>query len=430
MKLKTTNRLCDNPLYLTLPIVTLGLAALFFILSVASASLNSDRINRNILTSEQYIIEDDNYSLRNPLLSKDVWTDAIIVGISGVEDSCGVVHKAMTNPIIIPTFTDTCIYIKESAMGYVTYYEGHTDSDSIAYGHYGRYWHGYQTVVKPLLMITHYPYIRIINNLLLFTLALLSLYVINVRTSWQIGFIFLLSLFAMGFVYVPEMLQFSTCFYISFIATTLILLNNKDSITTRYGILYFYCVGAFTQYFDFLTTPLITLGVPLILTLIYTSRLSDWKYTLKLSAAWLGGYVVLWGTKWVLASALTDFNVIANAFNQLKFRSQGDIPINLTMWSWSKYFLILLFGWWLASLSLLTIRYRGLLFKARELASLLIVAAFPFFWIVIIRNHSLVHYWFVWRIFGVTVFALLIYWYGIFKPTNQQSNHTHSSQNT
>ena len=80
---------------------------------------------------------------------------------------------------------------------------------------YGRYWHGYQLILKPLLVFFDYSSIRIINYFILSSLTFLCLLFILRRYDATVSLLFLLSLLLVGFPVVPMTIQFSTCFYIA-----------------------------------------------------------------------------------------------------------------------------------------------------------------------------------------------------------------------
>lgn len=34
------------------------------------------------------------------------------------------------------------------------------------------------------------------------------------------------------------------------------------------------------------------------------------------------------------------------------------------------------------------------------------IACYPFFWYIVFRNHSYIHYWFTYREIGISIFAI------------------------
>lgn len=392
------------PLWASLVILTIVLTGVFFGLSYASSSIPNHAVRSNIVASEEYIRDEPQELLYISIFSRDK-TDGQMIGMCGMEDSCGVFHKVLMNPEVgaPPTFVN-----------YLRYYS----PDSIAkpvVTPYGRYWHGNQTLLKPMLVFWDYHNIKIFNYLAIFSLLVLTLIFINARISWQVGILYLISLLAVGIVFVPDKIQFSACFYVCFLAIIAILLQPAEKLTDRYSILLFYSIGAFTCYFDFLTTPILTVGVPLALLLVYRTQPASVKSTTKIIAAWCGGYVILWGMKWILVSIFTDYNMIADAWDQIMLRTDGDgwsIRWGLGFYRPLVYLAILLFV-----CILLTALYCSVKMKEHRglLLSLLLIALLPYVWFFTFRNHSFIHFHFVWRIIAVSVFNILLVWYLILK---------------
>ena len=49
---------------------------------------------------------------------------------------------------------------------------------------------------------------------------------------------------------------------------------------------------------------------------------------------------------------------------------------------------------------------------------LLVIALMPVIWCLVLRNHSIIHIWFVWRIFTISVVAYTLFilrYFGLFK---------------
>lgn len=85
-------------------------------------------------------------------------------------------------------------------------------------------------------------------------------------------------------------------------------------------------VGLLTAYVDFLTFPLMSLGLPLVYLLnrSYASKLKDKILrVLQCGIAWGIGYAGMWASKWVVASLLLRRNLIREAVEQVVYRSSS-----------------------------------------------------------------------------------------------------------
>ena len=94
--------------------------------------------------------------------------------------------------------------------------------------------------------------------------------------------------------------QFSTAFYVMFITMFVILLFDSRIKDVFHYCILFEIVGIATNYFDFLTYPAITLGVPLTLYILlhrddHETVLSSLASLIKISASWSLGYAAMWG---------------------------------------------------------------------------------------------------------------------------------------
>ena len=174
-------------------------------------------------------------------------------------------------------------------------------------------------------------------------------------------------------------------------------------------MLLFFIIGGITSYADLLTAPIITLGLPLIFyTLLRKSQVSLFKDVLFLAFMWLLGYGLMWGTKWFLAYYITGHDIVQNAVEQSKFRLGNDInvfqillTIMISTPAIIQGLILTIMGYWFGAT------------KDRETIKknvwLLLIALFPVFWMCVLKNHSSIHFWFVWRSEMVSVFALLLF---------------------
>ncbi len=88
-------------------------------------------------------------------------------------------------------------------------------------------------------------------------------------------------------------------------------------------------LGMATMFFDFYTTPLLTLGLPLLGLLICQSYSKNpptakamLMQSLKLMGIWFVSYFMMWITKLVLTSVFTDQNAFASAWGAARIGSR------------------------------------------------------------------------------------------------------------
>lgn len=287
--------------------------------------------------------------------------------------------------------------------------------------YYGRYWHGYQVIIRPLLLLFNYTDIRRFNMML--QLFLVFLFVWKAARSRDQKM--LIPFFGMYLFLSPVALfgslQYSPCFYVTMLMLLVLLLGKEKLDDTRMSCL-FLMAGILTAYFDFLTYPFVTLGIPLLAYLgLEPAYMRPWKKALQdvvfSTLSWGIGYVGMWGSKWILASVFTKENIIMNAMEQLKYRSgrfSGNKSMRETLWYNMKSIDFPILGIFLALLFLLIIILRvkrHCPVKASQLPRLgilLLVSLYPFVWYYFTMHHSTDNSYFTWRELAISVFGILM----------------------
>lgn len=282
---------------------------------------------------------------------------------------------------------------------------------------YGKYWHGYLVTLRPLLTVMDYGNIRILNGIVLGILLAISLILITRRLSFGVAVCFLVALFMVHSGIIPWSLQFSTCYYITLVSIIALLGFKWFSATWHRLLLCFFAIGAATSFFDFFTTPIMTLGVPLTIMMLKDEKLCKIRLVLSLCAAWLMGYSMMWASKWLMAYLLAGYNPLAEATQSIKLHSVGkeDNP----MWTyWVKLLDIFQTRWSIFTAKGLTrlgilavlaipalLAHKGrLTFKKSTV--LVFDAMLTPLWYVVVARHSYTHFY-------ITSRALLVWWFAI-----------------
>ena len=101
----------------------------------------------------------------------------------------------------------------------------------------------------------------------------------------------------------------------------------------------FFVIGMVTCYFDLLTHPIITLGIPMIIYLLLKQEKEQMslKETIKFiivnTLLWGIGWIVTNLAKWIVVDILYDRNLIHKSITQFIFRSQGTSSENLAWYA-------------------------------------------------------------------------------------------------
>lgn len=341
----------------------------------------------------------------------DNWTDALMLSNASFRnENSGLLEQAMD--IYRPGYES-----KNPTEDMISYSLGR---DPLYIASYSRYWHGYLVILKPVLAVIGYLEIRGINKILQPLLILVIAVVLWRRHSPHL----LLPLTAAYLFLRPEALafsmQFSTVFYISMLAVLSIALF-YDWLSVENRLPYFFLlVGVLTNYIDFLTYPIASLGIPMGAWLCLTKKhncLTQVKQIVICSVSWAFGYFGMWIGKWIIGSILLKRNIIADALINAQIRSSADIGTGMVsrsmvvlqnvrtgtaghLWLVPVVLTIVLaVGFW---------QMKGQWKKiALHMIPFLLVAMMPVVWYSVIRNHSFLHHWFTYRALAVSVFTVI-----------------------
>lgn len=283
---------------------------------------------------------------------------------------------------------------------------------------YPRYWHGYLVVLKPLLFLTSFNSIRLLQSAVQLILVGGVVNALSKRKAHSLANAFLLSIPFLFFVSTYASLSLSICFYLLLLAV-LVQLKMEDILTVRgwYG-LFFLVMGMATAYFDFLTYPLVTLVYPLGIYLYFHSGSfhQNFRSMIKNSIEWGTGYLGMWASKWILTDCLTGSSVIRNAVETIFVRTssaQGHSRINgffsvlakniQPFQNWCYVIILLIFALWCLAAALK--KRKNIKENLPGSAAYLLLALYPFAWFFLMQNHSEQHWQFTCRILAASVFA-------------------------
>lgn len=274
---------------------------------------------------------------------------------------------------------------------------------------YGRYWHGSSFAYRLLFAITDLSGVRWMNFMIcsIAIFAFITALTKNIpkpEMYWiSIGLIFV------NYYLVLMSLQFTPVFLIAIIGS--IALLKRRSREKRIDFL-FLLLGSFTSYFDLLTAPIITLGIPLLIWVASQREITDWfkkfKTIIGYSLLWFFGYVLTWTFKWLLIFLFTDYSIV----DEIKYKmgERAGVWNNSRMyavWENIKMLNIVPFNIILTGLVILAIIYFNR--KGLQRAGLFfIITLMPLVWLFFTANHAEMHSWFTYRSLWVAVSGLFL----------------------
>lgn len=398
--------------------VFIGMVATGYLALVCVYALPIGPIQQNVAEAANIMQMDGShpelvYGHQDTML--DNLTDSIMLLTAKYERTENIFEEALlNNRITVNGMMDSEIIAAESLGEEL---EGST-------GDYGRYWHGYLLYLKPLLMALNYGQIRYLVGAIQFALLALVLYLFVKMKKEKHVIPFLAAYLFLNPAALSLSLQYFPASVITMIEFVVILFAHKKYKEHPIRWIYhFFIVGCLIAYFDFLTFPLLTLGMPLVFLVTENRKSIKEDVTLFVGScvAWGIGYAAMWGSKWILGSLLTEKNMIADAIGQVLFRvgatesevKTSAIEVIMRNIGANKLYLLLTIAVILGIVLYKVIKKQQISLKSVNI-SVLLCSMLPFMWYVVISNHSYIHYWFTYRILAISVYATLIFVITIF----------------
>jgi len=290
-----------------------------------------------------------------------------------------------------------------------------TEGSSDRVSGYARYWHGYLMLLKPLLLVFNYPQIRMLNGIVMLVLTGLLFRGFRKRRMKRSMIAMLLALMSLFPAALPFSLQFSTAFYTGMTAC-LVVLYRYEAIEERdVWCGFFFLTGMLTSFFDFLTYPLFTFGMPIVLclTLKRPGRREGLFFLTKAGAAWCAGYAGMWAGKWTVGSLLGGVNIWKDAVYTVGVRASSSAYEEHVsrILAVLRNFYIYFNPYGMLLWAILVVWVGAYLWRRRKegwdshTMLMLAIACLPILWYLAAANHSYVHYWYSFRNLAVSVFA-------------------------
>lgn len=369
-----------------------------------------DRMHRNVLNSKDTIGACAQVVMGYKSTSLDNFTDSIILNQAICPSDAPLLEKVVYN-YQVNYWRDY-----EQPENLDRYLAGET---GYRYQGYTHYWGGHQVILKPLLLIFDYADILVINMILQMVFLILVIAGLYRTGKDHMIFPLLTGILSIMPIAMALCLQLCDIYYITLVGMMLIVWK-YDKIEKERMYLLFLILGMATSYFDFLTYPLVSLGLPLIIFLAYLDGCSPFKkffYTILCSVEWCIGYLGMWMGKWILGSILvTGSGSLKVAIESIRYRGSNvsSDGLSLTVFSvllknlyvYLRWPIMLLIGG-VALYLIKQVIARGNLSKI-DLKSLIpcgVVGVYPIVWYMLAKNHSYEHTFMAYRELVIMTFA-------------------------
>ncbi len=382
-----------------------------YLLLVASYLIPESAIHHTITASYRQLAEEETYepdSLSGRLL--DNFSDSLILlecGYSGDETPF---VKAANSPFYSVNWRDP--HSSAKAMPEAA-------ASDLTLQNYSRFWHGYQVILRPLLLILNYHQLRILNTVVLFSLLAVILFLM-IKKAPACAIPFILSVLLLAPTAIGKNFHFSWAIYIALIAVLLLLKNHQNLRKAGKVELLFLLSGIAVPFLDLITAPTVALTLPLaMLCILEKDREKLLPYLFRCVLFWGLGYALMWAGKWLIAYLQNGPAFIQETINQMKIRADGGSGASLK----SRIEPLMLNIHHLANTRLLNLAilayilytiFRIIKNKAFDFRSslkhilpLFLTALIPVLWTLLLSNHSYVHVFFTYRTLVPCVFCAL-----------------------
>ena len=295
-------------------LLLIACAGVGFFALLLTYSFPREKMKEHVLKNADYYSQNDFLVEGYPSTRLDLYTDATMLSAA----ICPASENKIADVMLAPRRR---LLGNENDRQLIANYTCE-DETQVQYCYYPRYWHGYLTVLKPLLLFfstedLHLIYFFVQSCLLLsLTAALIKKNQLPLAVCFGIGVLLLNPMVtALNF-------QNASIYLILLLSLLFLVCTkkfDKDYLVNNQCFAFFQIIGIAVAYFDFLTYPIVALGVPLLF-LLYFSDTADAKkrviYVILHSVMFFAGYLGMYFCKWGLATLLTDVNVFKDAYEE------------------------------------------------------------------------------------------------------------------
>lgn len=418
----------------------LGLIMFFVITLTSVAAIPTKLIKENVKESATTLCKETEYYTKqyfNKLMLYDNYADAIMINNAYSMDPAEPLYSALIirrNYIpgetieILPEETGNptrLIFETDNLMNVV-------EGKRIIAKQYPRYWHGYLIFLKPLLILFNYSQIRILQLILIIILTAILIYLIYKKIGIIQAIIFLLGFMIVDLQYIYRCLEYTPIFIVM-LGVSIFMIISEKRIKDK-GIIFF-VAGMLACFFDFLTAPTITLGIPLIIYFLLKQK--EEKLTIKEilkiflvnCLKWFLGYALTWVTKFLLVDIIYNKGLLATGFQQVIHRTLGNTSVfklsyfsslmknfrECSIWIFATFCIIQIIFYIYKE-----IKNKGIVktknkakknIKNEIILPYILISIIPLLWYLVLQEHSIRHCFFTYR-------ATSVFWIGIMLVIN------------
>ena len=413
--------------------IIISTICILLILLYFSTYIPGNRIKKNVSTSANILYKQGKLFHKNSLGRRIIFhnhTDALMINISyGIDPNNKLesilINRRNYNPKVkVPIVKEYAGNLETTGKDFDTTREllQFINNKRIPSYEYMKYWHGYIIVIKPLLLFFNITGIRIILTLLILTSLSFLCYLVYKEIDWKTSLAIFLSFISVDIIVTALFnVQGILVFLISIISS--IIVFKKDLSDTNFYLLLI-INGILTAFFDFLTTPIIALLVPVIIRNLKDQKKRSNKETIlyfgKCCIMFFVSYALFWFSKWLLVDLIYHRNLIKTGILETLFRTgvtHNDYSITQSLFLnfaivFNPLILIIIF--------LYIKNYKKILNKENLIYGLSIITVI--LWFTATSQHASQHFFFTYRNYVVISLAMLLTAFSKSKSKRKRKN--------
>lgn len=292
---------------------------------------------------------------------------------------------------------------------------------------YGRYWHGYVAILRPIFYFIDYWDFLLVNGFgQLFVMGCVGYAVYKATRKKRYLLAFFCSCAFLTPMATAMSLQNSPVFYISMLGSLFCLCRTEWILEKQRRYYLFLILGILTCYFDFLTYPLLSFAFPFCWLMAAADEKLDSRSGWKLLFGGGTSFVIGWGgffvIKWLVQAVILGPEILKQGLSAVFYRMEGSLEEELrllhqtynridTLYNNFRHyffplFILILLAWivffaycfWRRDLQ---IKSQQLIYAAVTLTSVA--------WYLILNNHTSIHHLFTYRIYGASLLGFMLF---------------------
>ena len=344
----------------------------------------------------------------------DYFTDCIMLLESAFPDDKSIVDQTINSYYNSVSGINPCLSFIQ------IYSHKNAEIETVSYS---RYWHGYQAILRLLYAKFNYLQIIKINLCFQYVLLLIVLYKLY-KTLPYCLFPFLVMTLFLAPTAIGRSLQFSSVYYVALSASLFLLLNSPRGSASKKTWIVFLISGIVTSYLDLLTAPTLSLTIPLCILCAQICDNNNRKNSMLILAQctlmWFIGYAGMWAGKWLLCILFNGPSYLFSIVDRVLLHTSSSeigradiskldaLVINVKELFTTRDVSFLCSA--LTAILLIDVLSKHKTISRscfRNALLFLLPAAIPLVWILILKNHSYVHFWFTYRSLAPILLCIL-----------------------